>query len=51
MPRFIVPVSTRTMKFTLVPSVVVVLATSAGSAPPAGSGLSVFGSDVERYMC
>jgi hypothetical protein len=46
-----VPVSTRTMKFTVFPSEVVVFATSAGSGAPAASGFSVFGSAVERYTC
>src|SRR5216684_4635266 len=40
MPRSIVPVSTRTMKFTVSPSVVVVFATSAGRLVVLGSGLN-----------
>src|SRR5258708_33548965 len=38
MPRFIVPVSSRTMKFTLSPVIVVVFATSAGRCNGSGSG-------------
>ena len=40
MPRFIVPVSTRTMKLTVLPETVVVFATSGGSVVTLGSGLN-----------
>ena len=42
MPRFIVPVSTRTTNGTLFPAVVVVLAASAGIAAVPGIGLKSF---------
>src|SRR5262245_64448013 len=40
MPRFIVPVSTRTMKLTVAPVVVVVFAMSAGRLVVFGNGLN-----------
>src|SRR6188508_2933202 len=43
MPRFIVPVSTRTTKFTVAPVTVVVFATSDGRLVRLGSGLKMTG--------